>query len=152
MMRKTLDPIPAPKIVDASTLSQYAKLNEGIGDRKLVRRISRAGNLGLLVSSRDAAVRAASLPLVKTFFTHQQIFQFTTVDRIPWLNGQVGEADVTSHPNTDTTPRTREQWSPDNSDGGTGKHKPTQKWRPLQAFSTRRPFRKRFRPFLANFT
>ncbi|KAL2730489.1 hypothetical protein V1477_016300 [Vespula maculifrons] len=48
----------------------------------------------------------------------------------------------------DTTPTTREQRSPDNSDGGTGKHKPTQKWRPLQAFSTWRPFRKRFRPFL----
>ncbi|XP_076392311.1 uncharacterized protein LOC143265233 [Megachile rotundata] len=35
-----------------------------------------------------------------------------------------------------------EQRRPDNSDGGTGKHKPAQKWKPLQAFSAARPFRK----------
>lgn len=35
-----------------------------------------------------------------------------------------------------------EQRRPDNSDGGTGKHKPAQKWEPLQAFSAARPFRK----------
>ncbi|XP_031774900.1 uncharacterized protein LOC116415050 isoform X2 [Apis florea] len=35
-----------------------------------------------------------------------------------------------------------EQRRPDNSDGGTGKHKPAQKWEPLQAFSAAQPFRK----------
>lgn len=35
-----------------------------------------------------------------------------------------------------------EQRRPDNSDGGTGKHKPAQKWEPLQAFSAARPLTK----------